>query len=240
VSVALVGSRRERLRAHRQQLYGAGHVPDESGEPVSLHPHSLPQVDADGVCALAESEGVRSTLEVGAGLGMGTLAVCEALLAVGAADARNTLVDPNAFGGDAGVRTVREAGVEDLVERVRERSQIALPRLLSDRREFDFALVDGGHRFEDVFLDLVYAGELLRPSAVLVVDDLWMPAIRLAVSYLERNLGYVLEPDLHPDGFRWRRRLPGRQSWTGVVAVLRKPAVAPELAWDGFVPFTSV
>lgn len=234
-----MGSRRARLRARREELYAAGSVPDEAGEPVALDPHGLPKVDADGLCALAESEGVRGTLEVGAGLGMGTLALCEALLAVGGPDARNTLVDPNPFGGDAGARTVREAGVEDLVDRVRERSQVALPRFASEERRFDLALVDGGHRFEEVFLDLVYAGELLRPGALLVVDDLWMPGIRLAVSYLERNLGYVLEPDLHPRGFRPRRRLPGRQSWTGVVAVLRKPATPPDLAWDGFVAPTA-
>ena len=65
-----------------------------------------------------------------------------------------------------------------------------LASVLAEGRRFDLILVDGGHRFDDVFLDLVYADRLLEPGRVVVIDDLWMPAIRAATSYIERNLGY--------------------------------------------------
>jgi predicted O-methyltransferase YrrM len=235
-----VDSRRARLRAHRRALYETGEVPDASGTPVPLHPDGLIEADSDAICVLAEHEGVRRTLEIGAGVGMGTLALCEALLGVGADDARNTLVDPFEFRGDVGARTVSDAGADDLVERIRERSQLALPRLVAEGREYDLALVDGGHRFEEVFLDLIYSGMLVRPRGLIVVDDLWLPGIRLAVSYLESNLGYELEPDLHPGGFRWRRSLPFRgRRWSGRVAVLRTPAEGPAPAWDAFLPFSA-
>jgi hypothetical protein len=35
-----------------------------------------------------------------------------------------------------------------------------LPRLLGDGRQLDLAFLDG-HRFEGVFLDLIYSGRLL-------------------------------------------------------------------------------
>ena len=122
-----------------------------------------------------------------------------------------------------------------MVTRLREPSQLALPRMVGEGRRFDLILVDGGHRFDDVFLDLVYADRLLEPGRVVVIDDLWMPAIRAATSYIERNLGYVLEPDALPEGFRRRRwRRPA-----GRVAVLRKPAAERERGWDDYQGFDS-
>ena len=178
----------------------------------------------------------KRTLEVGAGIGIGTLAICEALLEV-SGQGEHTVVDPYAFGGDVGVHTVRGAGVEALVTRLREPSQLALPRMVGEGQSFDLVLVDGGHRFDDVFPDLVYADRLLVPGRVLVIDDLWMPAIRAATSYVERNLGYVLEPGALPDGFRRLRSLPGRRRTAGRVAVLRKPLEEPERGWDDYRGF---
>ncbi len=65
--------------------------------------------------------------------------------------------------GGAGVRAIREAGVEELVEQIHEESQLALPRLAAEGRSFDRALIDGDHRFEGVFLDLCFADRLVRP-----------------------------------------------------------------------------
>lgn len=216
------------VRALRHALYDRGTLTGDEGE-VPVLPHGLPRVDSDGIADLAAAEGVRSTLEVGAGVGMGTLALCEALLAApGGGD--HTVVDPYAFGGDVAVHAIREAGVEDMVTRLREPSQLALPRMVGEGRGFDLILVDGGHRFDDVFLDLVYADRLLAPGRVVVIDDLWMPAIRAATSYIERNLGYELEPGALPEGFRRRRwRRPA-----GRVAVLRKPPTERERGWDDY------
>jgi predicted O-methyltransferase YrrM len=95
--------------------------------------------------------------------------------------------------------------VEDLVEVIEEESQLALPRLVSEGREFDLAFVDGDHRFEGVFLDLYFMTRLVRPGGLVVVDDMWMPAVRTAVAYVERNLAVTVETDALPNAFRWRR-----------------------------------
>jgi predicted O-methyltransferase YrrM len=226
----------ERLRAHRHAIYAAGSVRGESGAEVGLG-EGMTRADADAIAAFAIAERPTRTLEVGLGLGLATLALCEALLTIAEPAAHHTVVDPTDFRDHAGRRTVREAGVGEIVTHVEESSQIALPRLVAERRSFDLALIDGGHRFEDVFLDLVFADRLLEPGAALIADDLWLPSVRTAVSYLETNLGYALEPDTLPAGFRWRRRLLGRRRWSGRVAVLRKPVDPPERAWDGYVPF---
>ena len=120
---------------------------------------------------------------------------------------------------------------------IEEESQLALPGLVAQRREFDFAFIDGDNRFEGVFLDLYYMTRLVRPGGLIIVDDLWMPSVRMAVAYVERNLGATLEPDALPNGFRWRRRPMSRglPDGSGHMAALRLPGARPALAWDAFV-----
>ena len=225
-----------------EALYARGHVLEEDGSVMALSPHALEEVDAREIRELAIAERVGATLEVGLGLGLGAVALCEALIEVGRPDARHVVVErfPRDFGG-AGMRTLRDAGVDGLVEAVHAESQLALPRFVTEGRSFDLALIDGDHTFEGVFLDLCFADRLVRPGGLVIVDDLWMPAIRHAVSYVERNLGWELLPDALTRGFSWRRirSLPGRRlRGTGAIAVLRRPAERPDWRdWSRFVAF---
>jgi predicted O-methyltransferase YrrM len=225
------------------RLYAQGHVEGEDGSRMPLDPHALAELDAREIRYLAVSENVGTTLEVGLGLGLGTLSLCAALLEVGRPEARHVVVEgfPRDFAG-AGLRTLRAAGVEAMVEQIHEESQLALPRLAVEGHCFDLALIDGDHRFEGVFLDLCFADRLVRPGGLVIVDDLWMPAIRLAVSYVERNLRWELLPRAMTRAFRWRRlrNLPGRRlRGAGAVAVLRRPVERPERRSGAqFVPFT--
>ena len=231
------------VRRYADRLYEQGYVPGEDDSRVSLDPHGLAAVDAREIRDLAIAESAATTLEVGRGLGLGTLSLGEALLEVGHPDPRHVVVEafPDDFGG-AGGRVIREAGLEHLVEQIHEESQLALPRLAGEQRSFDLALIDGDHRFEGVFLDLCFADRIVRPRGLVIVDDLWMPAIRLAVSYVERNFGWELLPDAMTHAFRWRRPrgLPRRGlRGTGDIAVLRRPEERPDWRdWDHFVPFT--
>jgi predicted O-methyltransferase YrrM len=228
---------RARLEAFVEQAYRHGSVPDAAGEAIDLAPHSVESGPGAALRDLAVAEHVERTIEVGLALGMSALFLCQAVVERGG---RHVAIDPfqrESWNG-AGLRTLREAGVEDLVEVIEEESQLALPRLVSEGRDFDFAFVDGDHRFEGVFVDLYYMTRLVRPGGLVVVDDMWMPAVRTAVAYVERNLAARLEPDALPNGFRWRRRPLSRgvRRGSGDIAVLRLPSERPELRWDEFVP----
>ena len=85
----------------------------------------------------------------------------------------------------------------------RDESQIVLPRLLSEGRSFDFAFVDGNHRFDGVFLDLVYLGRLVRPGGVVFLDDFGLPAIARAVSFFLTNRGWTLEDAARDELHEW-------------------------------------
>ena len=218
-------------------IYARGSVDDDEGNAVSLRPHSIERAQGEALRGLAIAEGAERTIEVGLALGVSALFLCQAVLPRGG---RHVAIDPfqaESWNG-AGLRTLREAGVEELVEVIEEESQLALPRLVAEGRKFDLAFVDGDHRFEGVFLDLYFMTRLVRPGGLVVVDDMWMPAVRTAMAYVERNLGATLEPEALQNAFRWRKRPLNRgvPSGRGDIAVLRLPRERPAPRWDEFVP----
>jgi predicted O-methyltransferase YrrM len=147
-------------------------------------------------------ERATATLEVGLGYAVSTLFVCEALLENGGG--AHIAIDPYQFEGlpqhrtrfdGAGLRALEDAGVRDLVEFHAEESQIVLPRLLAEGRRFDLAFVDGNHRFEAVFLDLVYSARLVNEGGIVFVDDTQLPGVRRAVGFCRANLRWTLEDE---------------------------------------------
>jgi predicted O-methyltransferase YrrM len=225
----------DKLASFVDSAYAAGAV---DGRPLA--PHSVDRADGEALRDLAVAEGASRTIEVGLALGMSALFLCQAI--AGRDGARHVAIDPfQAESWDnAGLEALREAEVEELVEVIQEESLFALPQLVKDGRQFDFAFVDGDHRFEGVVLDLVFMARLVKPGGLIVVDDMWMPAVRLAVSYVEKNLDLELEPDALPNGFSWGRRSRlsrGVPRGSGDLAVLRNPVDPPPRPWDRFEPF---
>jgi predicted O-methyltransferase YrrM len=148
-------------------------------------------------------EGAVRTLETGLGYAVSTLFICEGLLENGsgghhvATDPHQLAKLPNRktrFEG-AGLEILEQAGVRDLVEFHAEESQILLPRLLGEGRRFDLAFLDGNHRFEGVFLDIIYSGRLLKEGGIVFVDDTQLPGVRRAVEFCRTNLGWTVEDE---------------------------------------------
>jgi predicted O-methyltransferase YrrM len=144
----------DRLGAYLDQAYLRGNVRTPSGDAIGLTPHSIEREQGEAMRDLALAEGVEHTIEVGLALGMSALFLCQAVMARGG---RHVAIDPfqQRSWSLAGVTALRDAGVRDIVEVIEEESQLALPRLVAEGREFDFAFIDGDHRFESVLLDLL-------------------------------------------------------------------------------------
>jgi predicted O-methyltransferase YrrM len=140
-------------------------------------------------------ENATRTIEIGLAYGLSALYICDALLRSGHPRVRHVVLDPFQAGrfANRGLQVLEEAGVASLVEYHAETSQIALPAFLKEGRRFDFAFVDGNHRFDAVFLDLYYLGRLLRGGGVILLDDYNLPAIRRAVSFYLSNLDWRVE-----------------------------------------------
>jgi predicted O-methyltransferase YrrM len=203
----------ERVREVRERLLSARSVVARAdGVRRELFPVAIGRAEGLSLGEWVRKERALSTLETGLGFGISTLFICEAMLENGP-DGRHVAADPFQFSGlpshrtmyaGVGLQILEEAGVRDLVEFYAEESQIVLPRLLADGRRFDFAFLDGNHRFEGVFLDLVYSGRLLKEGGIVFLDDTQLSGVRRAVDFCVANLGWaVKDGGKEGDGHEW-------------------------------------
>jgi predicted O-methyltransferase YrrM len=207
-----VAARVQRIREVRERLLSAGGVVGRGdGRWRELFPVAVGGEEGQALRDWVRREGARRTLETGLGFGISALFICEGLLANGSA-ARHVAVDPYQFSPlprhattypGVGLQILEEAGVRDLVEFYPEESQIALPRLLAEERQFDLVFLDGNHRFEGVFLDLIYSGRLLKPGGIVFADDTQLPAIRRAIGFCLTNLHWTAEDEGQEGDHEW-------------------------------------
>lgn len=222
-------SRLDQIQSTLDEAYMRGWVPTETGKQVKTFPTGMSAQAGIALRELVRAEKAITTLETGFALGLSTLWITGASLAT-SEDARHVAVDPfqKSDWGNSGKESVKRAGIADVVEHVSQDSLTYLPQLASTvastGRTFDFILVDGGHWFENAFIDLFFALRLVRPGGLVAIDDLWMPAVKNAVRYATTNLGAVQEV---------RTDLPESKRF----ALLRSPMQPPKRMWDHFVPF---
>jgi predicted O-methyltransferase YrrM len=217
-----------RVRAVIERLIAEGTLLARSdGTLHQLFPVAASAAEGEALRGWTAREGATRTIEIGLGYGISALHVCEGLLANAGPAARHAVIDPyqaTRF-SDCGLQVLEEAGVSWLVEHLAEESQLALPRLLGEEaRVFDLAFVDGNHRFDGVFVDLVYLGRLVRPGGIVFLDDYQLPAVARAVSFFRKNLGWTLEEVSAADDYhRW--------------AVLRTPPTPDTRPFDFYAEF---
>jgi predicted O-methyltransferase YrrM len=201
-------------------------VARSNGTVHTLFPVAASPAEGESLRAWVTREGAAQTIEVGLGYGISALFICEGLLTNGDATARHVVIDPHQATrfANCGLQFLEEAGVGELVEHHAGESQVVLPRLLSEGRRFDLAFVDGNHRFEAVFVDLVYLGRLVRPGGILFLDDYQLPAVMRAAAFFLTNLGWMIEKVSPADQ---------QHQW----AVLRTSEVADTRRFDDYVEF---
>jgi predicted O-methyltransferase YrrM len=224
-------SSRARVTAVIERLSAAGVVVDRSGQEHALFPVAITPAEGRSLRDWVVHERATGSIEIGLGYAFATLHIVDGLLAnaAGSSSVRHVAIDP--FQGsrfaDLGHSHLAEAGVADLVEVHQEESQLLLPMMVVERRSFDFAFVDGNHRFDRVFLDLVYLGRLLRPGAVVFVDDVQLRAIARSIEFLTSNRDWKVEELSGAD--------PEHQ-W----AVLRTPVELDDRGYADFCDFAAL
>ena len=171
------------------------------GSVHDLFPTAIDAREGEALRKWVSQEAAQRTIEIGLGYGISALFICEGLLTNGNSDIKHVVIDPyqKPRFAHCGLEALEEAGVGQFIEYHEEESQIVLPRFRGEGRSFDLAFVDGDHRFDGVFLDLVYLGHLVRKGGVIILDDYQLPAVERAASFFQSNLGWTLEELSGPD-----------------------------------------
>jgi Methyltransferase domain len=124
-------------------------------------------------------------LETGAGL--------STLLFLALGVTHITSVDPTEGLRDRLLAEAVSRGIDvSPLEYLEERSELALPGLLEEKREYDLCLIDGSHAWPTVFVDFCYANACLRRSGVVLLDDVQLHSVRQLFLLLAAQPGYRL------------------------------------------------
>jgi predicted O-methyltransferase YrrM len=221
------GAAQRRVRGVIERLVRDGTAVASHDETLhSLFPVAVSAAEGEALREWVLREGASQTIEIGLGYGISALHVCEGLLANADPAAQHVAIDPyqaRRF-SNCGLQFLEEAGVAGMVEHHEEESLTALARLLGEARSFNLAFVDGNHRFDGVFPDLVFLGRLVRAGGIIFVDDYQLPAVARAASFFLTNLGWTLEEVSPADDFH---------QW----AILRTSAVPDSRPFDYYVDF---
>lgn len=212
-----------------------GVVQTPDGRGITLHSH-IPRLECEAIQAWIIERSPCRILEVGFGYGISCLFVCDAVCDTAS---EYHVIDPyqhSEFEG-VGLANVERAGFGDLVTFHEERSELCLPRLLSSGKSFDFVLVDGSHRLDEVLLDFILVNRLLEIGGVVVFDDVQLPSIEKVLKHIATYECY--RPLPVPEGVERHLKVKARQV-LGLprlrVAAFEK-TVPDERDWDWFRDF---
>ncbi len=123
------------------------------------------------------------TIEIGCAYGISSLNICSAL--EGNQDCSHTIIDPfqSTDWKNIGKANLDKAEI-DFYELIEQPSEIALPHLLSEGKQYDFGFIDGWHTFDHTLVDFFYLNKLIKVGGVIVIDDIGFPSINKCMRYI--------------------------------------------------------
>lgn len=195
-----------------ERILVTGEVEDEAGNRYAVRGSSIPRATGEILYEAVRTLAPERTIETGMAYGVSTLFLCQALEDGGRG--RHTAIDPyqhRAYHG-IGVTNVARAGLSARLDFHEASSDEVLPRLRDAGERFQFAFIDGNHRFDYTLLDFFFIDRMLDIGGMVAVDDLWIPAVRKAISYILRNNAYErLTPSRPAPPLRRRLLRAGRR-----------------------------
>ena len=126
------------------------------------------------------------SLEIGFAYGISALFICEALKKV--KGEKHIVIDPKPYSSynGIGIRNIRKAKYDTLIEFIEAPSEMGLPDLLKKGTRIDFAFVDGWHSFDHALVDFFYINRMLNVEGVIAFDDVNWPSISKLCRYVSR------------------------------------------------------
>ena len=199
---------------------------------VSLH-ESGPQKGSDGnthkidaLVGVRPSDGLliyelcrrvkpAKTLEIGFAYGVSTLYFLAAIKANGAG--HHTAVDPFEITHwhGIGLTKVKEVGMENHLRFIPAMSYAAFVDLVREGQKFEVIFIDGGHLFDNAFMDFTL-GDLACPKGGhILIHDPWMASVSKVVAFIEKNRrDYSRQPSSAPSMAVFVKTGEDQRIWT--------------------------
>lgn len=143
---------------------------------------AVSKVEAEFMFTLVKDLKPRATLEVGMGYGG------SASFIIAGARVTHYAMDPfQAEYNHLALQNLKKLGLDAYLKFYPEYSHSILPRLFAEGVRVDFAFIDGGHRFDDIFIDFYYADLMLEKGGHILLHDAWMRSTQNVASWIRKN-----------------------------------------------------
>jgi predicted O-methyltransferase YrrM len=153
---------------------------------------------------------IARTLEVGFAHGV------SAAYILAATGSPHYAIDPYAdsYGG-LGLKNLKALNLDTLCHLERGLAHQVLPSLLNAGRRFEFAFVDGDHKFDTTFVEFYYLDLLIEQGGYVMFHDAWMASIQHIAAWIRANKknyrfiettasNLILVQKIGPDTRDWR------------------------------------
>jgi len=160
------------------------------------------------------------SIEVGLAYGFSTIFLLDSMFEN--RYGRHIAIDPfqKSYWSGIGAAAVEQLGFTDRFTWLDERSDAALSRMNAQGVRAQYVYIDGNHTFDAALIDFCCSDQILDVGGVIIIDDMWMPAIQKAVSFVTHNMEHYERVEINYDNICCMKKL-----------------AKDNRAWDHFVPF---
>lgn len=224
-----------------------GRTSTPDGEQLEFH-SNIPTVYAEALFGTVRELKPALCLEVGLAFGTSALAILAGLEAAGSGG-RLISIDPNQSGKwrNAGRWAVERAGYAKAHTVIEDYDYVALPEILKEHKEAQFAYIDGWHTFDYALVDFWYVDKMLPVGGVVGFNDCGIAGVAKVLRFMrthrrydEMNVGLPIDYGK----LAWLRHITRRLRGQGKGISNRqyqdryfRKAEAWEPAWDFFAEF---
>lgn len=143
---------------------------------------SIRKEEAEFVYNFLKERKFRKTLETGFAYG------CSTAYIIAATQNEHIAIDPYQDKyNNLGLKNIEKLGFTEYLRFIKELSHEALPKLLNEGVRVDFVFIDGGHKYDEIFIDWYYADLLLNQEGYIFFDDSWLPSTRMVAAFIDTN-----------------------------------------------------
>jgi predicted O-methyltransferase YrrM len=143
---------------------------------------SIRKVEAEFIFDFLHNKKISQTLETGFAYG------CSTAYIISATKSPHVAIDPYQDRyRNLGLKNINQLGLESYLRFVKTTSHIALPNLLQEGLKIDFGFIDGGHKFDEIFIDWFYIDLLLNDDGYVMFDDAWLSSTKAVASFIRNN-----------------------------------------------------
>jgi predicted O-methyltransferase YrrM len=143
---------------------------------------SIRKQQAEWTYSFLKDKEIAQTIETGFAYG------CSTAYIMSATNAPHIAIDPyQDYYKNLGLKNIEKLGLSSRFRFEKDLSLKVLPKLLAEGIKCDFAFIDGGHRFDDIFIDFCHIDFILKDQGWVMFDDRWMRSTQHVASFIITN-----------------------------------------------------